>query len=526
MSTSSAESQATEIVERLRKEVLSTPSGQETGSAGPHAGQWPFLLSDARFRDLRAHRRWGKNWACIFDALGYNLELPDGKGRWMGRAWRLAREKRPNLNPKVVVWFVLPTYILGDELWTDLKAMVPSALVEKTINSKPFRMELRGGIRVEIRSADHPEDLVAAGIDLLYMVEAARIKEAAWLTIRPTLISHGRLGHVAFNSTPKGQNWYARLEDRCKDPEQPDWEGWYVPAFLEDRETRHPMSVIPATGRILAEKDENRQSWFDQEYMAMALAGEGQVFRDVRAHVRPMPSDAVPPIVIGVDLAKRQDFTVFSAFDKLGRQVGIERMHGIAYPVQGERLLGFAHRLGAKKAVIETNGPGDAFIDQLKVQIGETGVRLDIVEFATTASTKSGMINDLALAFERPGAVMLLDDSVQTAEFEAYEATKRPSGNETYGAPEGQHDDMVMAVALAWSELAPRRKLSMKGFDANAFSGLRKAPYRAGGGEHSVSRAGRTAGQRALQEYEEADPPGKAKRGNGTRSENIRRARL
>jgi hypothetical protein len=32
----------------------------------------------------------------------------------------------------------------------------------------------------------------------------------------------------------------------------------------------------------------------------------------------------------------------------------------------------------------------------------------------------------------------------------AYESERLPSGIMRYGAPEGQHDDTVIAVALAW----------------------------------------------------------------------------
>ena len=53
------------------------------------------------------------------------------------------------------------------------------------------------------------------------------------------------------------------------------------------------------------------------------------------------------------------------------------------------------------------------------------------------------------MALER-GELGLLADEVQTAELLAYEATRLPSGATRYAAPEGSHDDTVMALALAW----------------------------------------------------------------------------
>jgi hypothetical protein len=457
------------LLQSIDQELL-TPKGHWVIPQQPHAGQALVMASEARYRWLCAHRRWGKNWACIFDALN--------------RAQVLAEQPRRMLSPKVVVWFVFPTYILAGELWTDLHHLVPRSWVTRVLDSKPMLMELQGDIAISIRSADHPDDLVGAGIDLLYMVEAARMQEEAWLAIRPTLTSLGREGRVMFNSTPKGQNWFARLHDRCEDPQQPDWQGWQIPAFEPDLSTRHEWSIIPETERILEERAENRDRWFRQEYMADILSGEGQVFRDVRLHIALPPTAPVPPVVVGVDLAKRIDFSVFAGFDRHGRMLAVDRMQGIPYPQQGERLVGFIHRLGASQVVIETNGPGEAFIDQFKGQLHAAGVKCQVVETTTTAQAKEQMINSLALAFERPGAVSILDDPVLISEFEAYEARQLPSGREQFGAPEGHHDDFVMACALAWQQVAPTQAPRPSMPTPRSFPKLRKTSIVRGLGEN------------------------------------------
>jgi len=375
---------------------------------------------------------------------------------------------------------VFPTYILAEELWLDLKAFVPRAEVLKILNSKPMSMTLRGGIHISVRSADHPDHLVSAGIDLLYMIEAARMQEEAWLNIRPTLISEGRLGKCVFNSTPKGRNWFARLWDRCEDPEQLDWEGWRIPAFLEDEETRHPYSVIPDTDRVLAEKDEHRDRWFAQEYMAQFLGGEGQVFRDVAVHIQPAPAQPKHPVTVGVDLAKRVDFTVFAAVDAAGRMIDMERMQGISYELQGERLCGFCHRVGAKQVVVEANGPGEPFIDRLKTQLYEIGVTCEVISVTTTSQSKEQMISALAYAFERSGAITILDDPVLRSELEAYEGKSVGDvGRQKYGAPEGFHDDCVMALALAWTAVQKKVRRRPPGSlpGANDGQSMRKTPY-------------------------------------------------
>ncbi|MFA6046568.1 MAG: hypothetical protein WC718_16405, partial [Phycisphaerales bacterium] len=53
------------------------------------------------------------------------------------------------------------------------------------------------------------------------------------------------------------------------------------------------------------------------------------------------------------------------------------------------------------------------------------------------------------LAFEQ-GQIKILPEPTQLAELQAYQAEKLPSGMIRYTAPQGMHDDTVMALALAW----------------------------------------------------------------------------
>ena len=70
--------------------------------------------------------------------------------------------------------------------------------------------------------------------------------------------------------------------------------------------------------------------------------------------------------------------------------------------------------------------------------------------FTTTQATKHTLIEKLSLAFEQ-GELRIPADPVLLGELQAYRAERLPSGLLRYSAPEGGHDDTVMALALAWS---------------------------------------------------------------------------
>ena len=70
--------------------------------------------------------------------------------------------------------------------------------------------------------------------------------------------------------------------------------------------------------------------------------------------------------------------------------------------------------------------------------------------FVFTATSKPPLIESLALALERTEC-QWLDVPVATGELEAYERrVSATTGRSSYSAPEGLHDDTVMARALAW----------------------------------------------------------------------------
>jgi len=72
-----------------------------------------------------------------------------------------------------------------------------------------------------------------------------------------------------------------------------------------------------------------------------------------------------------------------------------------------------------------------------------TGVKL-------TSASKAALVNELAVAFEQQ-SIQIFPDAVLLAELVAYSAERLPSGALRYSAPPGQHDDTVMALALALS---------------------------------------------------------------------------
>jgi hypothetical protein len=146
-----------------------------------------------------------------------------------------------------------------------------------------------------------------------------------------------------------------------------------------------------------------------------------------------------------VDWGKHSDFTVICVVDlNECSLVAMDRFNQIDYTVQVGRLKALYETFLPSMIVAEINSMGDPLAEQLQRE------GLPVQPFLTTNASKAQAIDALALAFERQ-TLRILPDPVLIGELQAYEMERLPSGMLRYNAPEGMHDDTVMALALAYT---------------------------------------------------------------------------
>ena len=378
----------------------------------PHRAQARILREQARFNVLSCGRRFGKT------TLGVN---------------RLVLRALPG-NP--VAW-CSPSYRMLTEVWRDVRRA--TAAVMERVDSQQHRIELLGGGVIEMWSLDQPD--VARGRKYAEVIidEAAMVRhlEEAWnAVLRPTLVD--QRGGAWFLSTPKGLNFFKRLYDRGADPGYPDWAAWQMPTV---RNPYIPADEVEDSRRTLPERT------FAQEFEAIFLENEGAVFRQVREAATATPQASRVEghrYTVGVDWAKLEDFNVCAVVDTTTQElVLLDRSNKVDYAVQVGRLQALCERFTPDAIYAEQNAMGEPIIEQLQ------RLNLPVYPFQTTNASKAALIDALALALER-AALRLLPDEVLLGELLAFQAARLPSGLMRYGAPDGSHDDCVIALALAW----------------------------------------------------------------------------
>jgi phage FluMu gp28-like protein len=202
---------------------------------------------------------------------------------------------------------------------------------------------------------------------------------------------------------------------------------------------------IPKT-ELDALKETMTERAFQQEINAQFLEDGSGVFRYVyeAACLEPRNPEQGHNYVIGVDWARTEDSTVFCVLDTgTFEAVWIDRMNNTDFATQRRRLISLVERYNNANVLAERNSMGLPQIEELQ----SNGIKVE--GFLTTNATKNEIINGLELAFEQR-AIKIVKDDIVINELLSYESERLASGLVRYNAPEGMHDDCVIALAIAW----------------------------------------------------------------------------
>ena len=325
-----------------------------------------------------------------------------------------------------------PTYKMLLDDFKMLSNILAPVTVRKSEQEKSI--ELVSGGRIDFWSLDNPDVIRGRHYKRFSVNEAAFVPNLVSifdLIIRPTLID--LVGGADFAGTPKGMNGFWQLYNRTG----AEWSRWQMSSYSNPH---IPKSELDAMRETMTERA------FSQEIEAKFLEDGGGVFRRIReaATLQVQEPDKDKQYIIGVDWGRSNDATVFCVFDADSKnQVYLDRMTDTDYATQRTRLGALSNKYSNAVIIAEANSIGQPNIEALQ------NMGLSVQGFTTTNATKAQAIQSLELAFER-GDINILDNEMQTAELMAYESEKLPSGLIRYGAPEGMHDDCVMAMAIGW----------------------------------------------------------------------------
>lgn len=395
---------------------------------GPHAGQRAIIRSSRgrrrKYNVVKCGRRWGKSY------LGIN------------RICQAALSGLP------CAWFA-PNYSKLRPMMDRLESILKPVTERFSRQEKTIYLSTGGSIT--FWTCDGPDPALGQFYGCVVIDEAALIDnlEHIWeVCIEPTLLDLD--GEAWILSTPRGYNYFRTLYQREAD----QVEGWaaYSAPTTSNPTIRGIREWVERKRKVTHERK------FRQEYLAEFISDGGQVFRYLN-EAATAPIQYAPNLshcyTLGLDWGRSNDYTVAVVYDLTARSVAyVDRFTGLEFATQQTRIKALYDRFRPFCVLAESNSFGAANIEALQRE------GMPLVPFATTDKSKLLIIDNLILAFENKSLRILGETErgedgaevgkVVKEELMAFTSRTSTTGRTTYGAPPGQHDDTVIALALAY----------------------------------------------------------------------------
>lgn len=356
------------------------------------------------------------------------------------------------VNPSYYCVWIAPTLFKCRIAYRYMKAMLPDC---EWIQCKDGVLEIwfgNGSFIKFLHGRDAEVTVEGEAIDAFVIDEGGKQKAQLWYSLLTTITQTEGKGIVT--GTPRGWGWYRDLylKATAGDP---------MLAHATLKTTDSPFvspAAVERAKRILP------AALFEQYYLAVFVSQSGvygdlsRIWDETLVVDRPNfwvhPDEAVraTAVCVGVDLAKRRDFTSFAAVTGDGTTVGYARIHGKPYKTQVAMLERFLRYFPGEENELryDRTGVGDAVGEEISAMVDRLNGGWGVTPVVFTNQSKQEMVTRTTFAVEEGWWRCPKIPRVEH-EFAALEVAASKSGLHTYGAPDGDHDDVHWAFAMAIS---------------------------------------------------------------------------
>lgn len=420
-----------------------------TAEYTPHWGQALVHNSEARFKIIDAGIRWGKDRCSIMEGIKYFIEC-------------LNEERGSDMVPHALWWIIAPLEKIANQNWRELMANFPKELVVDVSKTTRTVETINGGI-IEVHSAYDPESLVAVGLDLVTITEAARIAdlEDVWANIEGRLNSPGRGlggkgGRAILNSSPLGMNYFYKMwkwGQKDTSDYDPDFESWKFTTW-DNPYMASRGNQITKNGRTYKENLIRRMSdkRYRQDYLAEFIADINLVFGKIDkclVKLEDLPNEEqsawgerepFETYIIGYDPADMEDDPIVWVRNSKGKVVKIDNMSGLGWDGQWDRIAFYSKYYNGAVCKFGKTGIGET----IESQLIKRGV--PCVPINEQGGNKERLVEGLAVVVEQQWCQIPWSQEVEN-QFKDYISIRRKTGSTQYtnGSNDG-HDDHISAA--------------------------------------------------------------------------------
>lgn len=343
-----------------------------------------------------------------------------------------------------------PTNKQCSRVFAEMKNLLDSTGVLKAANQSSLILEFITGSKIQFLSgeadvASFQGYVVKNGV--LCIDEAAFITDDVFYALTPTTDVHRC--PIILTSTPRFRNgffydYFVEGYGESNTVKSRDWAGMSIltPEKLEFYKRTLPERLF--RNYYLGEFSDAVGSVFGSFSHVLSNDFEEPTYYDMKWQHN-------IDCYCGIDWSsgQLQDYTVVSFFNSKRQQIYIERFNDLDETQTINRIVELLREFRPKTTQYEKNGIGVVYGGLLSKAVAAAGLSVGLRAFTTSNTSKTKLVNSLIVAIQN-GDVQLLNDENLISEMTTYEVQQLPSGNVTYNAAKGSHDDMVMATLLSF----------------------------------------------------------------------------
>jgi len=416
-----------------------------------HDPQRMIYNDETRIRVAACGRRFGKSTLGVTEAL--QACFPGGQGPGPQGEMPAEAGQPPPMDALCdpisrIVWWVSASLIQTRRVYRKLHAAFRAKEILDKKECMKFRLlQFKNLAILEFLSAGSGDRLRGEGLDFLVIDEAVDVPEHVWTSVlRPALID--RRGRALILGTPRGRHdWFHKIFLEGQDPPpQGQVRSFHFKSF--DNPFLHPAECALTKNGMSAGN-------YASEIEAEFIDNHGAVFPNARRAVFTGKSvfkgDPGVRYATGIDLGRRRDATVVITLrlspEGPAEMVSFKPLDNQNWVEQECFIRGYLDRFPGA-CFVDATGVGDPLYERMR----HDHPWVDPYRF--TEKSKYALIENLRVAFELErlrifGEPRLLKE-LEQYEYDRYDGKTHPRHFPKYDAPPGEHDDCVIALALAY----------------------------------------------------------------------------
>lgn len=342
------------------------------------------------------------------------------------------------------VWWVAPTFGQAKIAFNRMKVQISDRNFFKA-NETNLVITLITGAKIEFKTGEKPDNLYGDDVYAFVFDEFTRARETAWFALRSTITSTGGKGKFIGNAKGK-KNWGYKLAMRAKGGQEPDYKYYKIDAYDAANAGMKTKDGRPFIEEVEAAKRDLPESVFNELYLAEASEDGSNPFGLKYISLICQPALSTHPTICrGIDVANKVDFCSIIGLDKLGAMSEYKNFQKVGW----QSTIDTIKYLSNLPTAMDSTGVGDVVLSQVEQ------VQSEVEGYVFTAASKQRLMEGLALAIQQRKIIIADDGDVVNGtgkvrhQLEQFEFVYTRTGVK-YSAPEGEHDDDVCSLALAW----------------------------------------------------------------------------